>query len=166
MVLVCTDPKLRLDGVTVSAPGMTAVAVSGTARLALVALEAMERLPLKLPADCGAQVMVTLAVWLGARVMGMPMLLMLKPLPDTVAWVRVMLEPPELVSVAEAFWLLPTVTLPNATGLALTASTPGVTGVADKVTLRLGLAALLAMLTFPLAVPADCGAKVTLKLAV
>ena len=164
-MLVCTDPKLRLDGVTVSAPGMTAVAVSGTATFALVALDAIERVPFKLTADCGAQVMVTFAVWLGARVMGMPMLLMLKPLPDTLAWVRVILEPPELVNVAEAFWLLPTVTLPKATGLLLTASTPGVTGVADKVTLRVGFAALLTMLTFPFAVPADCGANITLKLA-
>ena len=40
-----TDPKLMLDGLTVSAPGITAVAVSGTARLAFVALDAMDRLP-------------------------------------------------------------------------------------------------------------------------
>ena len=98
--------------------------------------------------------------------MGMPMLFMLKPLPLTAAWLRVMLEPPELVSVAEAFCVLPTVTVPKATGLVLTASTPGVTGVADKTTSRVGFAALLTTLTLPFAVPADSGAKVTLKLAV
>jgi hypothetical protein len=61
-VPVCTEPKLRLDGVTVSAPGATAIAVRGTARLAFEASDAMERLPLKAPADCGAQVMVTFAL--------------------------------------------------------------------------------------------------------
>src|ERR1039457_1029421 len=110
--------------------------------------------------------MLILALWLGPRVMGVPMLLMLKPVPVTVAWVKLTLDPPEFVTVAEVFWLLPTFTFPKATGFELTARTPGVTGVADKTTLSVGFAALLTMATFPFAVPAVCGANVTLKLAV
>lgn len=107
---------------------MTAIAVSGTARLVFEALEAIERLPFKAPAVWGAQVIFTFALCFGARVIGMPMLLMLKPAPVTVARVKVMLEPPEFVTVAEAFWLLPTVTVPNATGFELKERTPGVFG--------------------------------------
>lgn len=95
--------------------------------------------------------------------MGVPMLVMLKPFPVTVAWVRVTLEPPLLVIVADALWLLPTGIVPNATGFELTASTPGVTTVADNPTLRLGLAALLAMRTLPVAGPEVCAVNVTVR---
>jgi hypothetical protein len=107
-------------------PAATAIAVNGTAMLVFDALEAMERLPFKAPADCGVHVMLTFALCFGARVIGIPMLFMLKPAPVTAAWVKVMLEPPEFVKVAEAFWLLPTVTVPNATGFELTERRPGV----------------------------------------
>jgi len=59
---LCTDPKLRLEGVTVNDPGVTAVATRGTERLVFEAFDVTERLPVKLPADCGEQVMLTVAL--------------------------------------------------------------------------------------------------------
>lgn len=126
MLPTVTLPKLRLVALAEIPPAMTAIAVSGTAMLPFDALEAMERLPFKAPADCGVHAMLTFALCFGARVIGMLMLLMLKPAPVRVARVKVMLDSPEFVKVAEALWLLPTVTVPNATGFELTERTLGV----------------------------------------
>jgi hypothetical protein len=77
----------------------------------------------------------------------------------------VTLEPPVLVTVSERAWLPPTVTLPKARLLGLVPSAPGATPVPDKGMVKVGLGAFEVMVTLPLAFAADCGVKVTLKLA-
>jgi hypothetical protein len=67
---------------------------------------AKERLPLALPLDCGAKVVVTVTAWPGASVNGMLSPLMLKPVPDTVAWEIVRLEFPVLLRTADCDTLL------------------------------------------------------------
>jgi hypothetical protein len=47
---VCTDPKLKLDGVTVSAPAVTAVTVRGIVTVGVAASEVTVRFPLRFPA--------------------------------------------------------------------------------------------------------------------
>jgi hypothetical protein len=61
--------------------------------------------------------------------------------------------------------LLPTVTLPKARLVGFDPSTPGVTPVPDSGIVSVGLDAFEVMLTLPLTLAADCGANVTLKLA-
>jgi len=59
---------------------------------------------------------------------------------------------------------LPVCTLPKLRLDGFAASTPPVTPVPDKGILSVGLEALLVRERVPLAAPADCGAKTTLKL--
>ena len=75
----------------------------------------------------------------------------------------VTLEPPVLVIVSDREWLLPTVTLPKLRLVGFDPIAPGVTAVPDNGIVRLGFEALDVTVTFPLALPADCGANVTVK---
>jgi hypothetical protein len=69
---------------------------------------AKERLPLRLPLDCGAKVVVSLTLWPGAKVNGMPSPLMLNPAPETVVWEIVRFALPVLLRTADCDKLLPT----------------------------------------------------------
>jgi hypothetical protein len=84
--------------------------------------------------------------------------------PLTAACETVTLTPPVLVIVSERELLLPTVTLPKLRLVRLAASAPGATPVPDNGMARAGLEALEVIVTLPLALPADEGANVTLKL--
>ena len=68
---------------------------------------AKERLPLRLPLDCGANVVVSLTLWPGARVNGMPRPVVLNPVPETVVWEIVRFELPVLLRTADCDTLLP-----------------------------------------------------------
>lgn len=125
MLPACTDPKLKLDGAMVSAPAATAVTDRGTDKVALEASEFTVRLPLSVPEVLGAQVMLTFMLWLGASVIGMPIVDMLKPLPATTALLTLTVDPPELVMVAVFCVLVPTGNVPNETVPEL-ANDPGV----------------------------------------
>jgi hypothetical protein len=163
---VCTDPKLKLEGVTVNALGATAVTESGRARVASLAFELMVRLPFSAPAVGGAQVMLIFMLCFGARIMGMLIPPMLKPAPDTAAPLTVTFALLELVMVAVCFWLVPTWTVPKAKELELAASAPGATTAAESGTLKAGFEAVLAMVMVPLPAVMAGGVKVTVKLAV
>jgi hypothetical protein len=78
----------------------------------------------------------------------------------------VMLDPPEFVSVTVFGVLLPVCTVPKLTLAGLEVRLPAVTTVAERGIFNVALLALLVMATFPLAVPADCAASFTLKVAV
>jgi hypothetical protein len=60
-----------------------------------------------LPEDCGAKVVVKLALWPGARDNGMPSPLMLNPVPETVVWEIVRFALPVLLRTADCDTLLP-----------------------------------------------------------
>jgi hypothetical protein len=161
---VWTDPKLTLDGATVSAPGRTAVTASGTARVGLEASELIVRLPLKLPDVGGVEFRFRLALCPAANVMGVAIPLKLKPVPVTAAPLMVTLEPPILVTVAVCFWVLPTCTMPKTTGLEPTPSIPAVETEADNPRLRVEFEAVLAIASAALAFPGDWAANATVKL--
>ena len=76
-----------------------------------------------------------------------------------------MLDPPELVMVADCFWLLPTCTVPKAMMLVPEVSEPGVTAEPERATFIEAFVASLVIATLPLALPAAFGAKVTVRLA-
>ena len=82
-----------------------------------------------------------------------------------VAALIVTLDPPELVSVSDKVWLLPTCTLPKLRLVAVAVSDPGVTPVPDSGTFNVGFDALLVIERLPLADPPVVGVNVTLNVA-
>lgn len=86
-----------------------------------------ERVPLALPLDFGAKVVVMFIEWPGASVNGTLRPLKLNPVPDTVAWEIVRLEFPVLLRDADFDKLVPTGTLPKLTGEGLTDNCPAAT---------------------------------------
>jgi hypothetical protein len=104
-----------LLGLKVSAPGDTAVPVMAIARFEFVAVETIDKLPLRVPAAVGANVKSKLALCPAARARGNASPLIVKPDPVKLAWEMLALEPPEFVRVTVCLCELPTVTLPNDT---------------------------------------------------
>ena len=68
------------------------------------------------------------------------------------------------MTVVERDCLLPTVTLPKLRLVGFDPSAPTATPAPDRGTVRVGLVAFDVIVTLPLALAADCGAIVTLKL--
>jgi hypothetical protein len=160
-----TLPKLRLVGFEPSAPGVTPVPDTGMARVGFEAFEVTVRLPLALPADCGVNVTVKVAPCPAVSVTGAVMPLRLNPVPLIPTCEIVTLEPPVFVIVSDRDVLLPTVTLPKLRLVGFDPSAPGVTPVPDNGMVRVGFEAVEVIVTLPLALAADCGANVTLKVA-
>ncbi len=102
-----------LDGFAVNDPRSTPVPDKGTASVPFEAFDTIETLPLALPADDGAKVTLKLELWPAAKVKGRLIPLRLKPVPLAMACEIVTLAPPELVTLTDCFWLLPTCTLPK-----------------------------------------------------
>ena len=70
-----------------------------------------------------------------------------------------------MVTVSEIDCLLPVVTLPKLRLAGLDSRSPGTIPVPDKAIFSVGLEAFDVIVTVPLALPADVGVKVTLKVA-
>lgn len=99
----CTEPKLRLDGLAVNAPGAMPDPESGKLKLEFEALDVIATLPVTLPDDCGAKVTKKLTACPAESVVGTLSPLRLNPDPVTDAWVRFTLVPPVLVKVTDCF---------------------------------------------------------------
>jgi hypothetical protein len=117
-----TFAKFRLLGLAVSWPGVVPVPVreavallQDRGRLRWVLEYSKETLPLTLPLDSGAKVVVKLALWPGASVNGMLSPLTLNPVPDTVAWEIVRFPFPVLFRSTDCETLVPIWTLPKFT---------------------------------------------------
>ena len=171
VIVSCSDPllptlmvpKLRLVGLAASAPGVTPVADTGMVRVEFVALELTVTLPLTAPAAVGTNETLNVAVWPPLSVNGAEIPLTLKPAPVIPTCDTVMLEAPVLVMVSGSELWLPIVTLPKLrlVGFALSA----VNAVPETPIVNDELGASEAMVTVPLAVPLDFGAKVTVNVA-
>ena len=94
---IWTLPKFTLAGLAPSDPDASPDPVSVT--VAPVALPENATLPFKLPADCGENVTVKLAVCAGDKVIGRFRPLTAYAVPWALAWEIVMLAPPVLVRV-------------------------------------------------------------------
>jgi len=93
--------KVRLVGDAVNtAAGVVAVPVSGIDRLGFDASEVTVTVPLKVPADVGANFTVNDVLCPGVNVTGGVIPEMLKPVPDAATAEIVVLEPPVLVTVS------------------------------------------------------------------
>lgn len=113
------------------------------------------RLPLAAPPDCGVKVTLKVVLWPAARVAGRVRPVKLKPVPVKFAWVIVTLEPPELVSVSETVFGVPSCTLPKFKLEGAELSDPAVGTVAVSGMLSVELEALLPIAKLPLAAPPD-----------
>jgi hypothetical protein len=108
--------------------------------------------------------MLIVVFWPAANVLGVLIPLKLNPLPLTAACEIVTLLPPVFVIVALAVCCAPTVTLPNALLAGLLVSCPAVTPVPESEIVSVGVDAFEVSVTVPVALPAVCGANVTVKL--
>jgi len=92
--------NVRLVGVAVSVAGATAVPLNATLRLGSDASDAMETLPLKLPADGGVRITLNFVLCPGAKVSGVLIPDMLNPVPLAVEPEIVAFSPPVFVTVS------------------------------------------------------------------
>jgi hypothetical protein len=95
-----TFVKVRLVGDAVKVAGVTAVPLKGMARLGFEAFEVTATVPLKLPADVGANATVNDVLCPGVSVTGGVIPEMLNPGPVAVAAEIVALVPPVFVTVS------------------------------------------------------------------
>ncbi len=157
-----TLPKLILVGLAVKSPDVTAVPDSGMFKVGSCAFETTATFPLKLPADCGANVTENVTLCPAPTVTGTVIPETLNPVPLGVTAVIVALVPPVflIVSVCEEF--VPTCTFVNVMLVGLAVSVAGVTPVPES-----GIPMFAEPLTVsdivPLLAPAAVGAKLTLN---
>jgi hypothetical protein len=121
--------------------------------------------PLAVPAVCGVNPTVKVALWPAVSVMGALIPLRLNPLPLTVTWLMLTLLPPVLVIVSEAVCWLPTLTLPKAWLDGLPLSWPGAIPVPDSGMVSVGFVPFEVRVTLPVAEPVASGAKAIVKVA-
>src|SRR5580700_5538159 len=128
----------------------------------LEALLAKETVPEAAPVACGVNVTVNCTLLPTAIVTGKDSPLRVNSELLTLADVTVTLAPVAL-SVAGRFSLVPTTTLPKAKLAGVTVNCPAAVPVPDSARFKVGFDAFEATARFPLALPADDGAKVRLK---
>ena len=154
--MMATLPKSRLELLVLRTPAVAVLAMSGIARVLLVASLATERLPLDDPPD-GVKVTLNVVLWPGARVAGRFKPVKVKAGADTFAAVMVTLVPPELLSFSEIVLGLPICTAPKARLDGDDVSDPAARPVAASGMPSEEFEASLAIEREPLAGPSDCG---------
>jgi hypothetical protein len=157
----CTLPNPTLDGLAAMVGAVTPVPDSPTFSEGFDAVLVMATLPVTAPAALGVKVAVKLVLSPAPSVSGVETPLKLKPVPLADICEIVTPELALFVSVIVCAWLFPNWTLPNATLAGFAPSDPAASP--DPVRARFTVAMLLANATPPLALPAACGANVTVN---
>ncbi len=121
-------------------------------------------LPVTAPAVCGVNIALKVRLCPAVRVRGKSRPGTLNPVPLTLAWEMVTLDPPVLVMVSDEVALLPVCTLPKLILDCDAARVPGLTPVPESPMFNVELEALLVTLRLPLTAPLACGANATVKL--
>ena len=107
-----TLPKDTDTGDAVSCPTLAPAPDRATARLESVAVEERFSIPFAVLVEVAVKPTLRVRLCPTARVCGLK-LLMVNPFPLTAACVMPTLDPPELVTVTDCVWLLPTGILPK-----------------------------------------------------
>jgi hypothetical protein len=105
-LLLCptvTLPKLNVDGLTANWPATVAVPAMEIVKVELDASETTEIDPVALPPDVGANTAPKVKLCPALKVRGRLNPVTLKPVPETVAWVTVVV-PPVLVKSRTGCW--------------------------------------------------------------
>ena len=160
---ITTLPKLRLVGAAVRAPGASPVPDKDIVSVGFDAFELMVTVPLALPPVVGANETVNVVFCDGFRVRGVVIPLSWNPVPLMLACETPTAVPPVLVRVTPTEAVEPVSTLPKASLDGLSESAPAVTPVPESDIVSVGLDAFELMVTVPLALPAVCGANVTVN---
>ena len=158
-----TLPKLRLAGFGVRSPGEIPVPVRGIVNVGSDASEVIVTLPLSAPAEAGSNETLKLALCPAVRVSGVEIPLRLNPVPVIATCEIVTDDPPVLVIFSVRDGSLPTVTLPKLRLVGFAPSVPCETPVPDRAIVKVELEASETMVTEPVALPAACGAKLTVN---
>jgi len=137
--------------------------VTGIVKVELEAFDVRVTFPLAAPLAAGVNVTLKVAVCPAFRVRGAVMPLRAKPVPLIPTWEIVTLVPPLLVRASDRELLVPTVTLEKLRLLGFGTKVPGATPVPDSAMLRVGFDPSERIVTVPLALPLDCGAKDTVN---
>ena len=161
-----TLPKLRLDAVAVSDPGVTPEPECGPVTTEIApdllrrsdgireALVVTDIIPFWFPLACGTKVTLRFVVWPAGKINGRLIPATWNPLPLTLTCETVRSDPPELVSLADLVWLFPRSTLPKLMGDRATLRWPALTASPDKEALT-GVDAVLEMAIVPEGFPAS-----------
>ena len=163
LVPSCTFPKLKLLGLPVNVPAVTAVPLSAMLREGFEAFEVIVTLPLALPADFGAKVTLNEVLWPGIKVTGVVMPEMLKPVPATVTCEIVAFSPPVFCTVSVCACDCPTWTLVNVWLAGLGLSVAGGTPTPESERSIVVADPLMVSERVPLSPPAVVGLKTTAK---
>lgn len=161
---VCTAPKLRLELLSVSVPGVVALPDNGTVKDPLEAVLVMVRTELALPPPAGLNATLKDRLWPASRVAGSVTPLTLKPVPEAEIWLMVTELPPELVRLSERLLLSPKSIEPKLRLDGVAVNAPSVTPEPES-DQESAAPALGVSVTDPVALPADRGANVTVKVA-
>src|SRR5439155_822090 len=134
-----TVPKLKLEGLAPSVPGVTPDPLNGTLRVGFEASLVMATFPLTDPLACGANCTLNVFDCPADKVVGKLKPLNVYPLPLALAWLIVTLVPPEFVRVAESVCVVPVWTFPKLRLAGVAASCPPVIPVPETGTVTVEL---------------------------
>jgi len=164
LVPVNTLPTATGTGAALSVPAVVdPVPERETVKVGLDPFEVTVTLPLALVPDVGAKVTVNVALCPAASVAGVEIPFSVKPVPLIATCEIVTAEPPVLVTVSDRAWLVPVCTVPKFRLVGFAPSAPTEAPVPDNAIDRVGFGAFDVIVTVPLALPAACGANVTLN---
>ena len=164
-LLLCptvTLPKFRVAGLTANWPETLAVPAREMVSWESEASETTEIDPEALPPEVGVKTAPKVKLCPGLRLKGKFNPVTRKPVPETLAWLMVTLEPPVLVSVSDWVALPLIATLPKSRLESLVLRTPAVAVLAISGIVSVLLVALLATERLPVDDP-PWGVKVTLN---
>jgi hypothetical protein len=154
---------VKLVGDAVKVAAATEVPLKGIDKLGFEAFEVTVAVPGKLPADVGAKVAVKVVLCPAVNVSGVAIPETVNPVPDAATAEIVALVPPVLVSVSVWLELCPSVMFVYVKLVGDAVKVAAATEVPLRGIDKLGFDAFDVRVTAPGKVPADVGAKVTVK---
>lgn len=161
MLPTCTLPKLKLVGLAVRLPAVTAVPESAMFTGLIEPSLVSAKFPLTVPADDGAKMTLKVTLCPGVKVTGALSPEMLKPSPVVVASEIVPVEPPILVTVSVCVWFWPTCTFEKVKLVGAALRVAGFSAVPERAISSVVLDPLTVRDKVPLLEPVAVGAKTT-----
>ena len=144
--------------------GVTPAPESAMSTVVVDPLTVIDRMLLAAPTAVGAKTTANVVLWFGASVSGRVRPVSLKPEPLKVACKIVRFVAPEFFRVSVCVWLVFTCTLPKVKLVGLAVKLPATTAVPVSAMFNRLFEPSLVTARLPVALPADCGLKTTLKL--
>jgi hypothetical protein len=161
-----TLPKLRLDGFGDKSPGEIPVPDNGMLSDGLEPFDTTVTVPLAFPAPVGENVTVSVVLAAAANVIGVVTGVRIKPVPLMLTAEIDTVDAPVFLIFVDKDEFAPTVTLPKLRLEGLGDKLPNPVAVPERGILNVASVAFDVIVNVPEALPAVCGAKVTVAVAV